>query len=54
MKKPGKKTKQITLQLPDDLQNKIEKRVDGIRFRSLAQLVSVILLDWLEEQERKK
>lgn len=45
---------QISLRIPDDIPEKLDRFVDGIRYRSRAHLISVILHEWLEREERRE
>jgi hypothetical protein len=45
--KTGRTPMQLNFQIPDKVVEELDRFVDGIRFRNRAQLITVILADWL-------
>lgn len=44
-------TMQLSARIPDEVIDKLDRYIDGIQYRSRAQLISVILQEWIEERE---
>ena len=42
---------QLSVRIPKHLVSMLDEHVDGTRYRSRAQLIEVIVTDWLEEKK---
>lgn len=42
---------QLGVRIPDEIVKQLDRYVDRIRYRSRAHLITVILAEWLDEQE---
>jgi len=40
----------LSLRVPDEVIKKLDKHIDGIRYRNRAQMITAILADWVDEQ----
>lgn len=45
---------QLAVRIPDKIVKGLDRHVDRVRFRSRAQLITVILADWLSEKKKEK
>lgn len=45
---------QSVIRMPTKIFEKLNKHVDGVRYRSRNQLISIILMEWLKSHEKKK
>lgn len=45
---------QLNCQIDDEIIADLDKHIDRVRYRNRSHLIAIILLDWLEEQKRRK
>jgi len=46
------KSQQLAVRVPDHLVAKVDKKIEGIRYRSRAQVIAIACLDWLETHDK--
>lgn len=44
---------QLAVRMPDHLVSMLDEHVDGVRYRSRAQLITIIISDWLDKKEKE-
>jgi len=49
-KRPKPEMMKLSLRVPDEVIKKLDKHIDGIRYRNRAQMITAILADWVDEQ----
>ena len=44
--------KQLGVRIPKEIIESVDSHVDGVKFRSRAHLITVLVLEWLEKQKK--